>query len=99
MKATISKEIVEETVKTEPLQNTTKANTYIVTTQKTVVKDEQPAFDYSVVVAGVVVEHAKFGTGKIVRVDNENNRVHIVFGFGEKMFVLDTFERGIIKIK
>ena len=99
MKATTSKEIVEETVKTEPLQNTTKVNTYIVTTQKPVVKDEQPAFDYSIVVAGAVVEHAKFGTGKIVRVDNENDRVHIVFGFGEKMFVLNTFERGIIKIK
>lgn len=99
MKATVTKEIIEETVKTKTPENTARVNTYIITTQKPVAKEEQSAFDYSRVVVGATVAHNKFGDGRIVKIDNINNRVHINFAFGEKMFILETFEKGIIKLK
>ena len=78
---------------------TAEVKTHIITTQKPTAEVEGSAFDYSQVIVGAIVEHSKFGDGKIVKIDNINNRVHINFAFGEKMFILETFERGIIKLK
>ena len=99
MVATTAKEIVEDVAKPIAPATTAEIKTHIITTQKPTAEVEGTAFDYSQVIVGAIVEHSKFGDGKIVKIDNVNNRVHINFTSGEKMFILETFERGIIKLK
>lgn len=100
MQATISDAIVEEIAVTEDKPKVTpKVNPYVVTTtQKQEVKEENPAFDYSKVVVGVVVTHAKFGDGTIINIDKAQKYIKIKFAVGEKMFIFDAFEKGFLKI-
>ena len=101
MQATISEAIVEEIAVTEDKPKVTpKVNPYVVTTtQKQEVKEEKPSFDYSKVVVGVVVTHAKFGDGTIINIDKAQKYIKIKFAVGEKMFIFDAFEKGFLKIK
>jgi len=101
MQVTISKAIIEEIAVTEDKPKVTpKVNPYVVTTtQKQEVKEEKPAFDYSKVVVGVVVTHAKFGDGTIINIDKAQKYIKIKFAVGEKMFIFDAFEKGFLKIK
>ena len=62
-------------------------------------KEEKPSFDYSKVVVGVVVTHAKFGDGTIINIDKAQKYIKIKFAVGEKMFIFDAFEKGFLKIK
>lgn len=100
MQATISEAIVEEIAVTEDKPKLTpKVNHYVVTTtQKQEVKEEKPSFDYSKVVVGVVVTHAKFGDGTIINIDKAQKYIKIKFAVGEKMFIFDAFEKGFLKI-
>ena len=43
---------------------------------------QQPAVDYA---EGMMVRHAKFGEGKIVKVMPEENRIAVAFAEGEKV--------------
>ena len=101
MQATISEAIVEEIAVTEDKPKVTpKVNPYVVTTtQKQEVKEEKPSFDYSKVVVGVVVTHAKFGDGTIINIDKAQKYIKLKFAVGEKMFIFDAFEKGFLKIK
>ena len=101
MQATISEAIIEEIVVTEDKPKVVpKVNPYVVTTtQKQEVKEEKPSFDYSKVVVGVVVTHAKFGDGTIINIDKAQKYIKIKFAVGEKMFIFDAFEKGFLKIK
>lgn len=100
MQATISEAIVEEIAVTEDKPKVTpKVNPYVVTTtQKQEVKEENSSFDYSKVVVGVVVTHAKFGDGTIINIDKAQKYIKIKFAVGEKMFIFDAFEKGFLKI-
>ena len=101
MQATISEAIVEEIAVTEDKPKVTpKVNPYVVTTtQKQEVKEEKPSFDYSKIVVGLVVTHAKFGDGAIINIDKAQKYIKIKFAVGEKMFIFDAFEKGFLKIK
>ena len=101
MQATISEAIDEEIAVTEDKPKVVpKVNPYVVTTtQKQEVKEEKPSFDYSKVVVGVVVTHAKFGDGTIINIDKAKKHIKIKFAVGEKMFIFDAFEKGFLKIK
>jgi len=101
MQATISDAIVEEIAVTEDKPKVTpKVNPYVVTTtQKQEVKEEKPSFDYSKIVVGLVVTHAKFGDGTIINIDKAQKYIKIKFAVGEKMFIFDAFEKGFLKIK
>ena len=100
MQATISDAIVEEIAVTEDKPKVTpKVNPYVVTTtQKQEVKEEKPSFDYSKIVVGLVVTHAKFGDGTIINIDKAQKYIKIKFSVGEKMFIFDAFEKGFLKI-
>ncbi len=100
MQATISEAIVEEIAVTEDKQKVvSKVNPYVVTaTQKQEVKEENPSFDYSKIVVGLVVTHAKFGDGTIINIDKAQKYIKIKFTVGEKMFIFDAFEKGFLKI-
>ncbi len=100
MQATISEAIVEEIAVTEDKPKVApKVNPYVVTTtQKQEVKEEKPAFDYSKIVVGLVVTHAKFGDGTIINIDKAQKYIKIKFAVGEKMFIFDAFEKGFLKI-
>lgn len=101
MQATISDAIVEEIAVTEDKPKVTpKVNSYVVTTtQKQEVKEEKLSFDYSKIVVGLVVTHAKFGDGTIINIDKAQKYIKIKFAVGEKMFIFDAFEKGFLKIK
>lgn len=101
MQATISEAIVEEIAVTEDKPKVTPTdNPYVVTTtQKQEVKEEKPAFDYSKVVVGAKVTHAKFGDGTIINIDKAQKYIKIKFAVGEKMFIFNAFEKGFLKIK
>jgi len=71
----------------------------VTTTQKQEVKEEKPSFDYSKIVVGLVVTHAKFGDGTIINIDKAQKYIKIKFAVGEKMFIFDAFEKGFLKIK
>ena len=96
---TAKEEIIEEVAQPIVSSTTVEVKTNFITTQNLTIDVKGSAFDYSQVIVGAIVEHSKFGDGKIVKIDNVNNRVHINFTSGEKMFILETFERGIIKLK
>ena len=72
---------------------------FILTKEKPVeVKEEKPSFDYSKIVVGLVVTHAKFGDGTIINIDKAQKYIKIKFAVGEKMFIFDAFEKGFLKI-
>ena len=100
MQATISEAIVEEIAVTKDKPKVVpKVNPYVVTTtQKQEVKEEKPSFDYSKIVVGLVVTHAKFGDGTIINIDKAQKYIKIKFAVGEKMFIFDAFEKGFLKI-
>ncbi len=57
--------------------------------------DSPPA---PVVVVGMSVAHAKYGEGKIIKVDEKY--ISVAFSIGEKPFVVpDSFEQGYLKVK
>lgn len=101
MQATISEEIVEEIAVTDDKPKVTpKVAPYVITTTQTQeVKEEKPSFDYSKIVVGLVVTHAKFGDGTIINIDKAQKYIKIKFAVGEKMFIFDAFENGFLKIK
>ena len=101
MQTTISEAIVEETAITEEkLKVEPKVNPYVVTTtQKQEVSEEKSTFDYSKVIVGTLVSHAKFGDGIIINIDKAQKYIKIKFAVGEKMFVINAFEKGFLKIK
>lgn len=97
MQSTISDEI---TVTEDKPKVTYKIKPYVVTTtQKQEAKKEKSSFDYSRVVVGLVVIHAKFGEGTVTNIDKAKKYVKIKFAVGEKMFIFDAFEKGFLKIK
>ncbi len=62
--------------------------------------EEKPVFDYSKVVVGVGVTHAKFGDGTIINIDKAQKYVKVDFGQGEKTSVFPSaFEMGFLEIK
>lgn len=101
MQATISEAIVEEIAVTDDKPKVTpKVAPYVITTtQKQEVKEEKTSFDYSKIVVGLVVTHAKFGDGTIINIDKAQKYIKIKFAVGEKMFIFDAFEKGFLKIK
>ncbi len=101
MQATISEAIVEEIAVTEDKPKVMpKVNPYVViTTQKQEVKEEKPTFDYSKVVVGLVVTHAKFGDGTIINIDKAQKLIEIKFYLGEKKFMFQAFDKGTLIIK
>lgn len=61
---------------------------------------EKPSVDLSAISAGAAVVHAKFGEGKITRVDTARRRLSVAFSVGEKVFVMpDAFVMGFLTIK
>ena len=61
---------------------------------------EKPSVDLSAISRGVAVVHAKFGEGKITRVDTARRRLSVAFSVGEKVFVMpDAFVMGFLTIK
>ncbi len=101
MQTTISETIVENVAATENKPKVEpKFNSYVVTaTQKQEVKEEKISFDYSKVVVGLVVTHAKFGDGTVINIDKARKYIKIKFAAGEKTFIFDAFEKGFLKIK
>lgn len=101
MQTTISETIVENVAATENKPKVEpKFNSYVVTaTQKQEVKEEKISFDYSKVVVGLVVTHAKFGDGTVINIDKARKYIKIKFSAGEKTFIFDAFEKGFLKIK
>ena len=47
----------------------------------------------------VTVIHAKFGEGKIVKLDKLGKYIHVAFSVGEKTFTNTAFETGFLKLK
>ena len=56
--------------------------------------------DYEeLVFKGDLVIHSKFGSGEVVDIDLENNRILVKFNNGEKMFIFpQAFEKGYLKL-
>lgn len=101
MQTTISETIVENIAATDNKPKVEpKFNSYVVTaTQKQKVKEEKISFDYSKVVVGLVVTHAKFCDGTVINIDKARKYIKIKFAAGEKTFIFDAFEKGFLKIK
>lgn len=56
-------------------------------------------FDCSSVEVGTYVLHAKFGKGKVVKIDKGRKYITIAFSVGEKMFVMPScFELEFLKL-
>ena len=62
-------------------------------------EEQMPAFDLSTLAEGDIVLHAKFGEGKIVRLDKSGKYIHVAFSVGEKTFAGSAFEQGFLKLK
>lgn len=58
-----------------------------------------PAFDTSILTEGTAVIHAKFGEGRIVKIDKLGKYIHVAFSVGEKTFTNSAFEKGFLKLK
>lgn len=104
MQTTIAETIVKnvavnENAKENKPKVEPKVNPYVVTTQKQEAKEEKTSFDYSKVVVGLVVTHAKFGDGTVINIDKARKYIKIEFAAGEKTFIFDAFEKGFLKIK
>lgn len=69
----------------------------------TIVKEQPqetaPAFDTSTLTEGTAVVHAKFGEGKIVKLNKLGKYIHVTFSVGEKTFTSSAFETGFLKLK
>lgn len=55
--------------------------------------------DLADVKVGTAVIHKKFGEGTIVNIDSARKYIKIAFTVGEKLFLLDAFEKGFLKLK
>lgn len=62
-------------------------------------EEQMPAFDLSTLAEGDIVLHAKFGEGKIVKLDKSGKYIHVAFSVGEKTFAGSAFEQGFLKLK
>ena len=69
----------------------------------TIVKEQPqetaPAFDTSTLTEGTAVLHAKFGEGRIVKIDKLGKYIHVAFSVGEKTFTNSAFETEFLKLK
>ena len=65
----------------KPLSHASLVKAY-VDAMPVIPEDQQPAVDYA---EGMMVRHAKFGEGKIVKVMTEENRIAVAFAEGEKV--------------
>ncbi len=97
MQTTLS-EAIEEIAVTEdiPLPS---ANAPVITAK--VAPDEKPQqeFDYSGIIVGMTVTHAKFGKGTIVNIDKAHKYLRVSFSIGEKIFAMPScFEMGFLNI-
>ena len=87
------------TDKSEPVDNKVK------TTIKPILKQvndyaEAMNIDFSKIVVGAKVVHAKFGDGEIINIDKKNKYLTVRFAVGEKKFVKsDGFTKGFLKFK
>ena len=89
----------EEETETE-LTETNAAHPAVYTTIAEEKPEEQmPAFDLSTLAEGDIVLHAKFGEGKIVKLDKSGKYIHVAFSVGEKTFAVSAFEQGFLKLK
>ena len=85
--------------KSEPVDNKVK------TTIKPILKQvndytEAMNIDFSKIVVGAKVVHAKFGDGEIVNIDKKDKYLTVRFTVGEKKFVNpDGFTKGFLKFK
>ena len=76
------------------------AHPAVYTTIAEVTPEEQaPVFDLSTRLEGDIVLHAKFGEGKIVKLDKSGKYIHVAFSVGEKTFAGSAFEQGFLKLK
>lgn len=62
-------------------------------------EEQMPAFDLSTLAEGDIVLHAKFGEGKIAKLDKSGKYIHVAFSVGEKTFAVSAFEQGFLKLK
>ena len=87
------------TDKSEPVDNTVK------TTIKPILKQvndyaEAMNIDFSKIVVGAKVVHAKFGDGEIINIDKKDKYLTVRFAVGEKKFINpDGFTKGFLKFK
>ncbi len=85
--------------KSEPVDNKVK------TTIKPILKQvndytEAMNIDFSKIVVGAKVVHAKFGDGEIINIDKKDKYLTVRFAVGEKKFVNpDGFTKGFLKFK
>ena len=77
--------------------------TIVTTTIKTDFKqkdDSQPDVDLSKAIIGAVVNHKKFGDGKIINIDKLNKYITVKFDAGEKKFMFPGgFTQGFLTFK
>ncbi|MBR1676992.1 MAG: GIY-YIG nuclease family protein [Clostridia bacterium] len=97
----ISEAMIEEiAISDDKPKDTQKNNPYVITTTQIQESEGKKAvFDYSKVIVGAEVTHAKFGDGTIVNIDKAKKYIKIKFAVGEKLFTYDSFEKGFLKIK
>lgn len=70
-----------------------------VTTVKQQAELPREEFDCSSIAVGTIVLHAKFGKGKIVKIDKARKYISVSFSVGEKNFVMPTcFELGFLEV-
>ena len=50
-------------------------------------------------IVDVTIIHAKFGEGKIVKIDKLGKYIHVAFSVGEKTFANSAFAQGFLKLK
>ena len=62
-------------------------------------QETAPAFDTSTLTEGTAVSHAKFGEGRIVKIDKLGKYIHVAFSVGEKTFANSAFAQGFLKLK
>ena len=71
----------------------------LTTIEKEQPQETAPAFDTSTLTEGTAVLHAKFGEGRIVKIDKLGKYIHVAFSVGEKTFTNSAFETGFLKLK
>ena len=87
------------TDKSEPVDNKVKTTINPILKQ---VNDYAEAMniDFSKIVVGAKVVHAKFGDGEIINIDKKDKYLTVRFAIGEKKFVNpDGFTKGFLKFK
>ncbi len=74
-------------------------HTMPVTTIKREPLPPKEAFDCSSVDVGTAVSHAKFGEGKVVKLDRAKKYLTVAFSVGEKIFTMpNCFDMGFLKL-